>query len=72
MLREAALSLLGLGVPPRYPSWGGMLNEAQKSIFESWLPAVFPGLSLSATILSLNLIGDWLAEMLDLRIRQHL
>ena len=72
MLQEAGLSFLGLGVPPQHPSWGGMLNEAQKSIFETWLPAVFPGLALSGTVLSLNLFGDWLAEMLDPRVRKQL
>ncbi len=72
MLQEAGLSFLGLGVPPNHPSWGGMLNEAQKSIFQTWLPAVFPGLALSTTVLSLNVFGDWLAEMLDPRVRKQL
>ena len=72
MLQEAGVSVLGLGVPPQHPSWGGMLNEAQKSIFETWLPAVFPGLALSGTVLSLNLFGDWLAEMRDPRVRKQL
>ena len=72
MLQEAGLSFLGLGVPPDRPSWGGILNEAQKSIFVTWWPAVFPGLALSATVLSLNIFGDWLAEMLDPRIRKKI
>jgi peptide/nickel transport system permease protein len=67
MLQEAGLSFLGLGVPPDTASWGGMLNEAQQQIFIAWWPALFPGLAISAVILSINLFGDWLSDVLDSR-----
>lgn len=70
MLVESGLSYLGLGVPPQYPSWGGMLHDAQKYIFQTWYPALFPGLALSLAVLSLNLFGDWLAEILDPQLRR--
>lgn len=69
ILLEAALSFLGLGVPPPTASWGNMLNEAQSlSILESmpwlWLP---PGLAIAVTVLAVNFIGDGLRDAADPR-----
>ena len=65
ILAEAALSFLGLGVRPPYPSWGSMLSEARDQITTApWL-SVFPGLAIFLTVLGLNLLGDGLRDILD-------
>lgn len=69
LLSEAALSYLGLGVQPPYPSWGRMLKEAQSYFALSPWPAVFPGLFLALTVLGLNLVGDGLRDLLDPSLR---
>lgn len=54
---EAGLSLLGLGVPPPAPSWGGMLEEARSYLYQSPTFGVFPGLSLAVTVFCLDRVG---------------
>jgi peptide/nickel transport system permease protein len=66
VLFEAALSFLGVGVPPETPSWGRMLSEASNHI-ESWWMMLFPGLFLLMTTLAFNLVGDGLRDALDPR-----
>jgi ABC-type dipeptide/oligopeptide/nickel transport system permease subunit len=68
ILFEAALSFLGVGVPPTTPSWGGMLSDAGGGVFTyaPWL-MVFPGLFLFLTTLAFNLVGDGLRDALDPR-----
>jgi peptide/nickel transport system permease protein len=66
VLFEAALSFLGVGVPPETPSWGRMLAEASTHI-ESWWMMLFPGLFLLLTTLAFNLVGDGLRDALDPR-----
>ncbi|MGC9530315.1 MAG: ABC transporter permease [Candidatus Bipolaricaulaceae bacterium] len=70
LLAEAALSYLGLGVQPPWPSWGRMLREAQSYLAHSPWPAVFPGLFLALAVLGLNLVGDGLRDLLDPRFRR--
>lgn len=66
---EATLSFLGLGTQPPTPSWGSMLNIAQAYLGRApWL-ALWPGLAIFLTVLSLNLVGDGLREVLDPRLR---
>jgi len=65
ILAEAALSYLGLGTPPRTPSWGNMLKDAQESIFLSPYPAIVPGLAIMMTVLGWSLLGDGLRDILD-------
>ncbi|MDR7486591.1 MAG: ABC transporter permease [Armatimonadota bacterium] len=66
---EATLSFLGLGTQPPTPSWGSMLNIAQAYLGKApWL-ALWPGLAIFVTVLSLNLVGDGLREVLDPRLR---
>jgi peptide/nickel transport system permease protein len=66
---EATLSFLGLGTQPPTPSWGSMLNIAQAYLGRApWL-ALWPGLAIFVTVLSLNLVGDGLREVLDPRLR---
>lgn len=71
ILSEASLSFLGLGVPPTVPTWGGILAESRDQLLGgSWWLAVFPGVAIMLTVLSLNLLGDWLRDFLDPRLRR--
>ncbi|WP_439361750.1 ABC transporter permease [Bradyrhizobium sp. DASA03007] len=71
VLSEAALSFLGLGVRPPFPSWGSMLSEARDQITTApWL-SVFPGLAIFLTVLGLNLLGDGLRDILDPQSRSR-
>ncbi len=67
ILFEAALSYLGLGVPPDVASWGGLLNDAQTYYNTAWWLMLFPGLFLVITTLAFNLLGDGLRDALDVR-----
>ncbi|MCZ7644579.1 MAG: ABC transporter permease [Planctomycetota bacterium] len=70
ILGEAGLSFLGLGVQEPYPSWGGMLADAQGHYRDAWWLAVFPGLAIVATVLAFNLFGDGLRDALDPRTQK--
>jgi peptide/nickel transport system permease protein len=67
---EASLSFLGVGTPPPTPTWGGMLSGAGRKYMELavWI-AVFPGLAISLTVMSFNLLGDAVRDVLDPRMR---
>ena len=70
ILSEAALSFLGLGVPPTVPTWGGMLAESRDQLLAGrWWLAIFPGVAIMLTVLSFNILGDWLRDFLDPRLR---
>lgn len=70
ILAEASLSFLGLGVPPTVPTWGAMLAESRDQLLAGkWWLAVFPGTAIMLTVLSLNILGDWLRDFLDPRLR---
>lgn len=69
LLAETSLSYLGLGVQPPNPSWGRMLWEAQSWLGQSFWPSFFPGLVLFSTVLGLNILGDFLRDLLDPRLR---
>jgi peptide/nickel transport system permease protein len=60
VLAEATLSFLGLGIPATLPSWGRMVAEGQRVMLDGWWLSVFPGLSITALVISLALIGDGL------------
>jgi peptide/nickel transport system permease protein len=64
ILLEAALSFLGLGVPPPLPSWGLMIAEAKEYMFFSPWVIVTPGIALFILVLGINLFGDGLRDML--------
>lgn len=71
ILSEAALSFLGLGVPPNVPTWGSMLSESREQLLSNrWWLAVFPGLAIVFVVLAFNIIGDWLRDYLDPRLRE--
>jgi peptide/nickel transport system permease protein len=70
ILAESALSFLGFGVPPPYPSWGGMLSGSGRSFFSQapWM-AIYPGLAISLAVFGFNMLGDALRDVLDPRLR---
>jgi len=65
IIAEAALSFLGLGQQPPAPSWGSMLNSAQRFLTTASWMAIWPGLAIFLTVLSFNLVGDGLRDALD-------
>lgn len=67
IITESTLSFLGLGFPPDFPTWGRMLYEAQDYIDLSPHIAIFPGILIFLTVLSINYIGDGLRDALDPR-----
>src|SRR5919204_4067638 len=67
VIAEASLSFLGLGQQPPAPSWGSMLNAAQRYLSNAPWMAVWPGLAIFLTVLSFNLVGDGLRDALDPR-----
>jgi len=67
IIAEASLSFLGLGQQPPAPSWGSMLNTAQRFLTQAPWMAVFPGLAIFMTVLAFNLFGDGLRDALDPR-----
>lgn len=66
---ESTLSYLGLGIQPPDASWGNMLANAQANLSVAWWAAVFPGLCILVTVLSINYIGDGLRDALDPNMR---
>ena len=69
ILLESALSFLGAGVPRPTPTWGSMISDGRDLIVVAWWIAMFPGLAIMLTVLSLNLLGDWLRDHLDPKLR---
>ena len=67
---ESALSFLGVGVPPPTPTWGGMLAHGREFLDTAWWIAFFPGVVLMITVLSVNLLGDWLRDALDPKMKR--
>jgi len=67
---EAALSFLGAGIPPPTPAWGSMVAEGREFITTAWWVSFFPGLAILLVVLSFNLLGDWLRDRLDPKLRQ--
>ena len=72
MLAEAGLSFLGVGVDPAIPTWGTMINEGRQFIDQAQFLILFPGLAISISVLSLQLIGDGLRDALDPRLAKEL
>jgi peptide/nickel transport system permease protein len=72
IVSEASLSFLGVGVPPAIPSWGVMLAEGRLYIgIAEWL-TIPAGVAISLTVLSINILGDWLRDFLDPRLKNIL
>jgi peptide/nickel transport system permease protein len=70
IIAEASLSFLGLGIPAPEPSWGSMLDEGRNYITTGWWLALFPGLAILLLVLGINLVGDWLRDVLDPRLER--
>lgn len=67
---EASLGFLGVGIPPPSPTWGNMLSDALNSgLVPPWWLVLFPGLAITLTVLSFNLLGDGIRDVLDPRLR---
>ena len=69
VVAEAAISFLGFGVQPPTPAWGSMLAEGRDFLYVAWWLAAFPGAALALTALGVNLLGDWLRDTLDPKLR---
>lgn len=72
MLAEAGLSFLGVGVSPEIPTWGTMIAAGRQYIGQADWMTIFPGLAIVLTVLSLQLVGDGLRDLLDPRLRKDL
>jgi peptide/nickel transport system permease protein len=67
---ESALSFLGAGIPPPEPTWGNLVAEGRDVLDSAWWISVFPGIAIMLVVLSFNLFGDWLRDVLDPKLRQ--
>lgn len=70
IITESSLSFLGAGVPPPTPTWGAMVADGRGEITRAWWISFFPGCAILATVLAANLLGDWLRDVLDPKLRQ--
>jgi len=64
------LSFLGAGIPPPTASYGQMISEGRSYIDTAWWISFFPGLFLALNVLAFNMLGDWLRDKLDPKLRQ--
>src|SRR4029434_5401611 len=69
ILLESALSFLGAGLPRPLPAWGLMVADGRELSVTAWCVSMFPGLAIMLTVLSLNLLGDWLRDHYDPKLR---
>jgi peptide/nickel transport system permease protein len=72
VLIEAALSFLGVGIPPQTPSWGNMMAEGRNYVAVGFHIILYPGILLALTVLAINLLGDGLRDALDPRLARQL
>jgi len=70
ILLEGTLSFLGVGVPPPNPAWGLMIADGRGFLATAWWITLFPGVAMLLTVLAVNLMGDWLRDHLDPKLRQ--
>ena len=66
---ESSLSFLGAGIPPPAASWGSMIADGRNYVASAWWISLFPGLSLVLVVLAVNMLGDWLRDHFDPRLR---
>jgi len=67
---EASLSFLGAGIPPPTPAWGSMIAEGRDFVTSAWWVSFLPGIAILLVVLAFNLLGDWLRDTLDPKLRQ--
>ncbi len=70
ILLESTLSFLGAGVPPPTPAWGSMVADGRDRLAVAWWISTMPGLAIMFVVMSMNIFGDWLRDVLDPRLRQ--
>jgi peptide/nickel transport system permease protein len=69
ILLESTLSFLGLGVQPPTPAWGSMLAQSRAYVHTAWWAVTFPGMAISLIVLSANMLGDSMRDILDPTLR---
>ena len=69
ILLESALSFLGAGLPRAEPAWGVMVADGRELIVSAWWVSMFPGIAIMMSVLALNLLGDWLRDHLDPKLK---
>lgn len=67
---EASLSFIGVGIPPPTPSWGVMVADGRGLIEQAWWISILPGLAILVTVIAMNILGDWVRDRLDPKLRQ--
>jgi peptide/nickel transport system permease protein len=72
IIMEASLSFLGVGVPPPHPAWGSMIAEGRSYVVSAWWLCIFPGVAVLMSVLSVNLLGDSLTDLLNPTLRRDL
>jgi peptide/nickel transport system permease protein len=70
IIAEASLSFLGLGVPALTPTWGKEISDGRDYAALAWWLPTFPGVAIFATVLAINILGDWLRDRWDPRLRR--
>jgi len=70
ILTESALSFLGIGVQPPTPSWGNILMDGKSTLGVAWWLTIFPGIFILLTVLSYNLLGEFLRDMYEPRLKE--
>ena len=69
IILEATLSFLGVGIPPPQPAWGVIVEDGRGMLASAWWISLFPGIAIAFTVLAFNMLGDWLRDRLDPRLR---
>lgn len=71
IILEASLSFLGMGIPRPAPAWGLLVADGRALVVSAWWVSLVPGLAILLTVMSVNLLGDWLRDRLDPKLRQR-
>ena len=69
IILEATLSFLGVGIPPPQPAWGVIVEDGRGMLASAWWISLFPGIAIAVTVLAFNMLGDWMRDKLDPRLR---
>ena len=69
VLLSAGLSFLGVGLQPPAISWGTMLSDGRDYLTTAWWISTIPGLAITSLILAINVMGDWLSDLMNPRLR---
>jgi peptide/nickel transport system permease protein len=69
IILEATLSFLGVGIPPPEPAWGVIVEDGRGMLASAWWISLFPGIAMAVTVLAFNMMGDWIRDRLDPKLR---